>query len=166
MMRSIGFPPGSDNFRFLLIVIIVVALIVLFFDYTDKLAIATEKISIQQTKNIINSSLAVVFASYAMNGELDRLNELNGGNPFVYMADYNLVPGSYVGEVELGDIGDFKSGWYFDILSRKVIYKAFYSDKIYYFALVLKFRDLNGSGRFESAWDEYQRLYFEQLPQQ
>jgi len=165
-MRYIGSHPGAYSFRFLMIIILMTALIVFFFNYTDDIAVTTEEASIQQTINIINSSMAVIFASYAVNGQLDRLNELNGGNPFEYMAEFNLVPGGYVGEVELGDLANIESGWYFDTLSKKVFYKAFYSSKVFYFALVLKFRDLDGSGRFESAQDEYQRLYFEQLPQQ
>lgn len=163
-MRYIGSHPGAYSFRLIIIVILVTSFIVLFFDYTKKLAITTEKVSIQQTKNIINSSLAVVFASYAVKGELDRLNELNGGNPFVLMAEYDLVPKNFLGEVELGDIDDLEPGWYFDILSRKVFYKAIYDDQVYYFYLVFEYRDVNGSGRFESVIDEYQRLYFRQLP--
>lgn len=163
-MKSIGFPPGSNKFRMLMIVVIVAALWVLFLDYTDRIAVETEKASIQQTKNIINSSLAVVFASYAVKGELDRIDELNNGNPFVHMAEYNLLPNSFRGVVELTDIDNLEPGWYFDIVSRKVFYKAFYSNRVYYFAQVLKFRDVNGSGHFEAAIDEYQRLYFKQLP--
>ena len=61
-MRYIGSHPGAYSFRFLMIVILVTTLIVFFFDYTGDLAVTTEEASIQQTINIINSSLAVVFA--------------------------------------------------------------------------------------------------------
>jgi hypothetical protein len=143
-----------------MIVIIMSSLIVLFFDYTDRISIATEKASIQQTKNIINSSLAVVFATYAVKGELDRLNELDGGNPFVHLAEYNLLPANYQGEIRAENLNDLEPGWYYDKLSGKVIYKAYYDDQVYYFSQVLDYRDVNKSGRFEPDIDVYQMLNF------
>ena len=76
-MKYIGSYPGANKFRLLMIVILVVTMMGIIFDYTGKISVATETASIQQTKNIINSSLAVVFATYAVNGELGKLNELN-----------------------------------------------------------------------------------------
>ena len=147
-----------------MIIILVTLFMVAFFYYADKISIATEKASIQQTKNVINSTLAVVFAIYAVNGELDRLNELNGGNPFVYMDEYSMVPASYRGNVAGRNLDQLESGWYYDKSNRGVIYKAIYDEQIYYFSMDLDYKDVNGSGRFESAIDEFQRLVFKQLP--
>jgi len=163
-MRYIGSHPGAYTFRLIMIVIIVSTLIVAFFRYTDRISIETEKASIQQTVNIINSSLAVVFAIYAVEGELDRLDELDGGNPFTYMAEYSLVPSTYRGEITGRNLDELESGWYYDRLNRGVFYKAYYDEQVYRFSIVLDYKDANGSGRFESAVDEYQRLYFKQLP--
>jgi len=165
-MKSIGFPPGANKFRFLVIVIIVGMLWVLFFDYADRIAIETEKASVQQTKNIINSALVVIFSEYAVKGELDRLNELNGANPFTYLALYNLVPGTYQGELRGGDTSEIAAGWYYDGSSGKVIYKPFHGDGIRHFALTLEYRDLNGSGIYEPGADEYQRLVLGELSRQ
>jgi len=159
-MKSIGFPPGSNNFRLMMIVIIVGALWVFFFNYTERISIETEKASVQQTRNIINSSLAVVFATYAVNNQLDRLNELNGGNPFVYLAEYNLLPSAYMGETEGADLTDIKSGWYYLKSQKKTLYKPYYDEPIQYFSLVLEYRDINNSGRYESKIDEFGRLSF------
>lgn len=158
-MKSIGFPPGSNNFRLLMIVVIVGALWLFFFNYTDQISIETEKASVQQTRNIINSSMAVVFATYAVNNQLDRLNELNGGNPFIYLAEYNLLPGTYRGELGDGDLNDIKPGWYYDKSQRKILYKPYYDGKIHYYSLVLEFRDMNNSGLYESKIDEFGRLF-------
>lgn len=158
-MKSIGFPPGSNNFRLLLIVVIAGALWVLFFKYTNQISIETEKVSVQQTKNIINSSLAVLFATYAVNNQLDRLNELNGGNPFVYLAEYNLLPGTYRGEFKGGNLSDIEPGWYYYKSQRKILYKPYYDGKVQYYSLVLEFRDINNSGRYESKVDEFERLF-------
>ncbi len=163
-MRYISSYPGAYTFRLIMIFIIMSALIVLFFNYTDRISIATEKASIQQTKNIINSSLAVVFATYAVKGELDRLNELDGGNPFEHLAEYSLTPGNYQGEIRAGNPDDLEPGWYYDKSSEKVIYKAYYDERVYYFSQVLEYRDVNKSGRFEPNIDVYQMLNFRLLP--
>jgi hypothetical protein len=165
-MKSIGFPPGSNNFRLLIIVILVATLWLFFFNYTNKISIATEKASIQQTKNIINSTLAVVFATYVVKGEMDRLNELNGGNPFEYLEKYDLLPATYQGEIGAENKKFSVPGWYYDGLNGLALYKTFHDDKVYYFILELDYRDVDGSGRFESGIDEYRRLNFRQLPQQ
>jgi hypothetical protein len=159
-MKSIGFPPGSNNFRLLMIVILVATLWVLFFYYTEQISIETEKASIQQTKNIINSTLAVVFATYAVKGELDGLNELNGGNPFIHLAEYKLTPTNYQGEIRAANLNEIDPGWYYEIVNKKVIYKSYFDDRVYSFSIVLDYKDVNGSGQFESAVDDYQRLYF------
>ena len=158
-MKSIGIPPGSNNFRLLMIVVIAGALWLFFFNYTNQISIETEKVSVQQTKNIINSTMAVVFATYAVNNQLDRLNELNGGNPFIYLAEYNLLPGTYRGEIVGGDSSDIEPGWYYDKSQRKIFYKPYYDGKVEYYSLVLEFRDRNNSGQYESKIDEFGRLF-------
>ena len=167
-MRYLGSYPGAYTFRFLMIFIIVGSFVVLFFNYTDKLAVETEKASIQQTINIINSSLAVVFATYAVKGELDRLNELNGGNPFKHMFEYDLFPSRsiYQGEISGRSLGKLDPGWYYDGLNKRVIYKAYSDGQVNFYSLKLDYQDLNGSGRFESGIDGFQYLYFTQIPQQ
>ena len=159
-MKSIGFPPGANNFRLIMIVILVVTMIVVFLRYTDKLSIAIENTSIQQTKNIINSTLAVVFATYAVNGDLGRLNELNGGNPFLQLAQFNLLPTTYQGEIRTENLDDLAPGWYYDKLRMKVIYKTYHDERIIYFSQVLDYRDVNNSGRYEPEIDMYQMLNF------
>lgn len=163
-MRYISSYPGAYTFRLIMMVIIMSILILLFFNYTDRISIATEKASIQQTKNIINSLLAVVFATYAVKGELERLNELDGGNPFEHLAEYNMVPGNYQGEIGAGSVDDLEPGWYYDRLSGKVIYKAYYDDQVYYFSQVLDYKDVNGSGRYEPEFDVYRMLNFRLFP--
>jgi len=163
-MKSIGFPPGSNNFRLLMIVIIVGGLWLFFFNYTGQISIKTEKASVQQTKNVINSSLMVVFATYAVKGELDRLNQLNGGNPFTYLSEYKLVPGTYQGEFEGGKLTDLVPGWYYHKAQQKIFYKPYYGDKVMYFSLVLEYRDMNKSGKYESKIDEFEGLSFKSMP--
>ena len=148
-------------------VILVIIFMLVFLNYTDGISASLEKTSIQQTKNIINSTLAVVFATYTVKGELGLLNELNGGNPFEYLKKYGQVPITYQGEI--GDDGledNNVPGWYYDGANGLAIYKSLYDDKFYYFAIELDYKDIDGSGRFDPGIDEYQRLSFRQQPQQ
>jgi len=163
-MKSIGFPPGSNIFRLIIVVIIVVTLIVIFFDYADRISIATEEASIQQSKNIINSSLAIVFAKYAVSNELEKLNDLVGADPFPYLNEYNLLPGVYKGQFESGSIEDLDSGWYFHNKKKVVFYVPYYGNDIKYFTLNLEYRDVNFSGVYEPDIDEFNGLFFRSLP--
>ena len=147
-------------------VILVIIFMLVFFNYTNRISIAIEKTSIQQTKNIINSTLMVVFASYAVKSELESLNELIGSNPFEYLEKYSLIPATYRGDMGVDQSGDSSPGWYYDGAKGVAIYKSFYDDKDYYFRIELDYRDVDGSGRFEPAIDQYRRLNFRQLPQQ
>ncbi len=165
-MKQIGVPPGAFSFRLVLIVILVTIFMLVFLSYANGISIAIEKTSIQQTKNIINSTLAIVFANYTVKGEQERLNELNGSNPFEHLEKYGAVPATYRGEIDADNLKDSEPGWYYDGHNGLALYKAFYDDRVYYFTIVLDYRDIDGSGRFEPGIDEYQRLSFRQLPQQ
>ncbi len=162
-MKYLSSTQGAYQLRFIAMAILVVSFISTFFIYTDKISNVTENASIQQTKNIINSSLAITFSTFVVNGELEKLNTLTGGNPFVNMADYNLVPGNYYGEVGNRGLADLEPGWYYDSLSRKVVYKSYYDSQMYLFSIILIYRDNNESGEFEPGADEFQRLYFGEL---
>lgn len=165
-MKQISVPPGALKFRLVMTVTLVIVFMLVFFNYTNRISVAIEKTSIQQTKNIINSTLMVVFAGYAVKGELERLNELNGANPFEYLEKYSLLPPTYRGDMGVDQSGDSTPGWYYDSVNGLAIYKPLYDDKDYYFRVELDYRDVDGSGRFEPAIDQYRRLKFRQLPRQ
>ena len=166
-MKQISVPPGALKFRLVMTIILVIILILVFFSYTSRISVTLEKTSIQQTKNVINSTLMVVFAGYAVKDELERLNELNGANPFEYLEKYSLLPATYRGDMGVDQSGDdSKPGWYYDGANGLAIYKPLYDDKDYYFRIELDYRDVDESGRFEPEIDQYRRLSFRQLPRQ
>jgi hypothetical protein len=165
-MREIGTPPGALKFRLVAIIILVVIFMLAFLNYTNGISASFEKTSVQQTKNIINSTLAVVFATYTVKGELERLNDVGGGNPFDYLEKYSVVPTTYQGEVGVDNLMSSGPGWYYDRANGLALYKPFYDNQVYYFTIVLDYRDVDDSGRFEPGIDEYRRLSFRQIPQQ
>jgi hypothetical protein len=165
-MKKIGTPPGALKFRLVAIIILVIIFMMAFLNYTNGISASLEKTSVQQTKNIINSTLAVVFAIYTVEGELEGLNEVNGGNPFEYLEKYGVVPTTYQGEIAVDNPKASGPGWYYDGAKGIALYKSLYDDEFYFFAIELDYKDVDGSGRFEPEIDEYQRLSLKQLPRQ
>jgi len=159
-MNTLGSHPGAILFRLSVMVILILILIVVFLSYAEDVQIETERASILQTKRIIDSSLAVVFASYAVKGRLDELDDLAETNPFELLGEYRLVPPGYHGSLggELPD--DLEPGWYYLQQRRRVAYRARFLDFDSYFKIALTYDDLNQSGSFESREDRFRSLQF------
>lgn len=164
-MKTIGSHPGAILFRLGVMVIIILILIIVFLDYFDDTRLEVERASILQTKKIIDSSLAVVFATHAVNGRLDDLNELDGANPFEFLAEYRLVPPGYQGVIEQELSADLEPGWYYLRHRNRVAYKARFLDRDSYFRIVLTYDDLDQSGRFEARSDKFRSLQFVRVAQ-
>ena len=161
--RTIGSHPGAITFRFSSMVILISAFVLYFFFYFDDSQKEIERASISQTKRIVDSSLTVIFASYAVKGKLDKLNDLNGGNPFTYMAEFQILPPSYRGVIEDNTGAELNPGWYYLSSQKQVVYVPRYLTENRYFSLYLDFDDVNGSGVFESQLDQFKNLKFIQI---
>ena len=159
-MSTIGSYRGAILFRLSLMVILVVILVMVFFSYVDNAEREFERKSVLQTKKIIDSALAVVFATYAVNNRLGQLNDLDGGNPFVFLEEYEMLPPAYVGEIDRDPGKDQEPGWYYLTHRRILVYKSLYSDADHYFEIVLNYEDRNQSGSFEPASEKFNSLQF------
>lgn len=159
-MNTLGSHPGAIVFRLSIMIVLIVILVSIFFSYLDDTERALERTSILQTKKIIDSSLAVVFATYAVNNRLNDLNDLDGGNPFVHLAEYGMLPIAYVGETDRDLDQDQASGWYYLTHRKILVYKSLFSDADHYFKITLNYQDNNQSGSFESASDKFKSLQF------
>ncbi len=159
-MKTIGSHPGAILFRFTVMVIVILILIRVFLTYAEETQRVYEQNSILQTKRIVDSTLAVVFSTYAVNRRLDDLAKLEGANPFRYLEQYQMLPSSYQGEIENDLEASHAPGWYYLRHRDLVVYKARYTDEHRYFAVVLNYDDRNESGRFEVASDRFRNLQF------
>lgn len=162
-MKTIGSHPGAILFRLSITVTLIAILVVVFLSYVAKVEENLERAAILRTKGLINSSLVVVFASYAAQARLDELNDLDGANPFEYLREYQILPPSYMGEIDHGLNDDLAPGWYFQKHLRQVAYKPRYLDGRFRFALVLDYDDTNQSGRFEYGPDTFRGLHFTEI---
>lgn len=159
-MNTLGSHPGAILFRFSVMVIIILILIRIFLNYAEETQRVYEQNSILQTKRIVDSTLAVVFSTYAANRRFGDLAELEGANPFRYLEQYQMLPSSYQGEIESDLQTSDAPGWYYLRHRGLVVYKARYTDDHRYFAVVLNYEDRNESGRFEAASDRFRNLQF------
>ena len=159
-MKTIGSHPGANLFRLSIMCILIASMMMVFFSYVDDAEKALERTSVLQTKTIINSALAVVFASYAINSRLHELNDLNGANPFVFLKEYAMLPPAYVGELDHDLSVDQEPGWYYLSHRGMVVYKSLFNEFDSYFSIILNYQDKNQSGSFEPAEDRFQNLRF------
>jgi hypothetical protein len=159
-MNTIGSHPGAIVFRLGIMIILIAIMMAVFFSYLDDTERELERVSVLQTKKIIDSSLVVVFATYAVNNRLGELNDLDGGNPFVFLQEFELLPPAYVGEVESDLSADQAPGWYYLAHRGKVVYKSYFTDSDSYFAVVLDYQDNDESGSFEPGTDKFRNLRF------
>ena len=162
-MKTIGSHPGAILFRLSVMVILIAVVIFVFFSYVAKVRENAERAAIIRTKGLIDSSLAVVFSTYAAQARLDELNDLNGANPFEFLRQYQLLPQTYVGEIDTGPDDRAKSGWYYQRRLHQVIYKPRYLEQNFRYELLLEYDDLDQSGRFEPGPDHFKGLYFVEL---
>lgn len=162
-MKTIGSHPGAILFRLGIMVVLIAIMVMVFLSYVEDTEKALERRSILQTKKVIDSSLAVVFATYAVAGRLDELNELDGGNPFVFLQEYNILPAAYAGEMDSDPGPGQTAGWYYLSHRRIVVYKSYFTGFDSYFAVQLNYEDSNQSGAFESRFDRFRNLKFVKL---
>ncbi len=163
MQLSLASVSGALLFRTLMSLALVLILIVVFFSYVDDTQREFERSALQQSKRIVDSALAVAFASYAVDGRLDQLEELNGGNPFVLLKSYQMLPAAYRGEIGQDLDADLAAGWYYLKHRRVVAYRSHHLDIDRYFSLRLNYDDRDRDGRFDPAVDEFQNLQFQPL---
>lgn len=159
-MSTLGSHPGAIVFRLSIMLILIAMLVSVFFSYFEDTERELEHASILQTKKIIDSALAVVFATYAIKGRLNDLNDLNGGNPFVFLKEYAMLPPAYAGELDHDLSFEQAPGWYYLSHRGIVVYKSLFIESDSYFAIVLNYQDNNQSGLFEPAEDRFQNLQF------
>ncbi len=159
-MNTLGSHPGAIVFRLSVMVIIILILIGVFLSYLDENQKQVERASILQTKRIIDSSLVVVFSTYAVKGRLNDLNQVHESNPFDILMEYQMLPPSYQGVIEHEVSPDLAPGWYYLKHRKRVVYKARFIEVDTYFAVLLDYQDTNGSGRFESSIDNFNNLRF------
>jgi hypothetical protein len=103
----------SGLFRSIIVLIIVFVCVGLFLYYSEGLSQKAESIANEQVLNDIKYSLAMLLYEQAIKGERQGLIKFDGENPFIVLAKYRSLPGSYHGAIDEYS-SNLKSGWYFE----------------------------------------------------
>lgn len=159
-MNTLGSHPGAILFRLSGMIILIAVLTVIFFSYIDNTEKELERASIEQTRKIIDSALTVVFATYAVKGRLNELNDLDGSNPFVFLREYQMLPSTYQGEIDHDLSENTQPGWYYLKHRKRLGYVSRYLETNFFYSVILNYEDVNQSDRFESGIDKFQNLQF------
>lgn len=154
-MPEIRSQPGARLFRTFSSLILILLLASLFLSRNEELSQTAEAVHVSQTVNEINTALAFVVYTLAVNKSLDRLVLLDSQNPFFYLALNQSIPRNYHGEVS--SVDDMKAnGWYFLKPNGLVIYSSRSSRYVY--RLSFDYSDTNQSGAFEAESDKINSL--------
>ncbi len=159
-MNTLGSHPGAIVFRLSIMIILIAILTAVFFSYLEDTEKELERSSIMQTKRVIDSSLAVVFASYAVSGRLHELNDLHGANPFVFLEEFGILPPGYAGSLKTDPGSGTAPGWYYLEHRRVVVYKSRFIGSDSYYTVLLNYEDNNDSGFYEPNEDRFRNLVF------
>lgn len=162
-MKTIGSHPGAILFRLGIMIILIAILMVVFFSHLEDTEKALERASVLQAKKVIDSSLAVVFATYAVEGRLQELGRLDGSNPFEFLKEFDISVPGYVGVIDHDTDSNHGPGWYYLGHRGLVLYKSRFVDNDEYFAVVLEYDDVDRSGSFDARKDRFRGLRFKSL---
>jgi len=162
-MNTIGSHPGAILFRLTVMVILITIVVVVFFSYIDDAKRALEARSVQHTQSVIESALVVVFSTYAVKGELDRLNQIDGCNPFVILREFQIQVAAYERELDNNPDVQTEPGWYYLSHRGLVLFRSYLGLADRYFRVELGYRDNNASGAFEAASDNFDYLKFVEI---
>jgi len=151
--------PGTLLLRSLLVVILVSILAALFLDRADRLSEQVQQTARQQTIGQLNALLGLRLLRAASEGRLDQLARLDQANPFKLLTEEGRFqpPKTYRGEI--GDAEQARqAGWYFD--TRRRVLRWFDGEhwRPEAWQLRLRYRDLDGDGRFDPDRDVLEGL--------
>ncbi len=161
-MKDISSPPGAYRFRSFFVIIFISICLLIFFHYTEKWDNGFEEVSVQRVITNINSALAITTYQYIIEGRADKLNELDGQNPFKFLAMHGNLPINYYGEKSIEN-SNVVGGWYFDLDSGRTHYRYNHKETDRKFLLKLFYDDVNLNNRFEKTIDRNYYLKLQEL---
>jgi hypothetical protein len=99
---------------------LIAALLLIFFVYINRLAIAAEEAGVQQSLSILRQGVQIFMLGKMIDGER-RFEKYDNGNPFAMLPK---APADYAGEYSARDGRQVPDGrWYFELDSRQAVYR-------------------------------------------
>ncbi len=121
-----GYNRELNYFQKLVGVIIISIVVLVFFAKINRLAVATEQESIQQTLSVIRSGIQIYSLNAVMTGRSSDLASYENANPVSMMRS---PPLNYAGEYAANKSIQVPEGsWYFDTTNKELVYEALNDD--------------------------------------
>lgn len=99
---------------------LIAVLVLIFFGYINRLAIAAEEAGVQQTLSILRQGVQIFMFSKMIDGDR-RFEKYDHGNPFAMLSK---TPEDYAGEYSARDGLRVPAGrWYFELDNRQAVYR-------------------------------------------
>ena len=156
---------GFSLFELAIVVAIISILAILAIDKIWALRMDAERAAVAQVVGSLRSALGLEVASRAVRNSLHSVPELEGTNPMKLMAQ---GPPGYLGDLEQVDAALLDGGqWYFDAANGALVYLVRFRGSFettlqapqrLRFRIVLRYEDVDESGRFEPARDRVHGL--------
>ncbi len=163
--ESLSDQSGFTLFELAVVVAIISILAVLAIDKIWALRMDAERAAVAQVVGSLRSALGIEVASRVVQNGVQTLPDLAGNNPMDLMAQ---SPPGYLGELENADPGSLAGGqWYFDPRGGALVYLVRFPGSFdttlkapprLRFRIVLRYRDVDKSGRFDAGTDRVHGL--------
>lgn len=119
---------ASRNFENIIGGLVILLMMSGFYFYAEKLAVAAERESIQQTLSVIRQGINVFMFHKMISGESLDFRQFRHGNPVTMLS---VFPGNYAGEFSAEDAASAPAGkWFFERDSRQLVYRPAYADAL------------------------------------
>jgi len=161
---------GFSLLELTIVVSLIAVLIVIAIDRIWPLRQEAERVGVATVVGALRSALGLELLNRAVEGNLRNLAELDGANPMDLLVQ---VPGTYSGEYDNRNPADVPGGeWYFDRAHALLVYRLRFAspqDDLLpapphaRFRLDLRYRDVDGDGRYAPDTDEIHGLDIQAL---
>jgi len=163
---------GASTTQFVVILLLIGVFVTVAAQRIWQLRAAAERVGVEQMIGSIRSALGIRMALEAVNGGVEGLAQLAGGNPMALL-DGEKLPWNYMGELDTLSPEEIpEHHWYFDRQRRILVYRLMFSDGFttslegsprIRFRLTLDYKDVDSDGVFDPERDYLKSIKFEAL---
>lgn len=155
---------GFSLLELTVVVCLIAVLATVALDRIWSLRAQAERVAVAQVVGAVRSALGLEVARRVLHEGVDSLDQLDGGNPMVLLAQQ---PPGYRGERSGRGVAEVEPGeWYFDTSAHSLVYRVRFTngfesaagDDLAVYRVTMKYDDRNSNGRFDRGRDSVSGL--------
>ncbi len=161
---------GFTLLEMVIVIILIAILASIALERFWSLRVAAERVAIQQVVGNIRSALGMEVARYALDNRLTELNQLDGSNPMLLLAQQ---PTGYLGEIVFDPAKIAAGSWYFDTAAKTLNYHVNFKENIddpvdkafprIHWRISLVYQDRNHNQHYDPRFDAINGLDLNRL---